>query len=103
MTRRVAMTLKTTRRVAVFLAIGLLLYSAYLIADACAKIPRLVVWGVWTIGPPVWFMFEYELFHREYPDAEDKKITHFKYNQELVSKLWIAIAAALLVLYFKSF
>jgi hypothetical protein len=97
------MTLKVTRRVAILLAIVWSTYSAFLIGDPCAKFQRLLAWGFWTIVPPLWFMVEYTLFHGEYPDADDKSIKHFEYNQELVSRLWVAIAAALLVLYFKSF
>jgi len=61
---------------------------------------QVVFWLAWSIVPPGWFVFENWLFGRQIPAPEKDVADRFKYNQDLASKVWIAIAAALLVLYF---
>ncbi|KKI98105.1 hypothetical protein [Prochlorothrix hollandica] len=56
--------------------------------------------GFWVIVPPCWFWYEfcflYERKNTPFPEDFEK----FKYGQELSRNLWLAISAALLLLYF---
>jgi hypothetical protein len=64
------------------------------------KIEQAIAWSVWTIATPMWFLFEYTLFNLAYPNPPKELLEKFKYNQDLAGKLWLAVAAVLLALYF---
>jgi hypothetical protein len=66
---------------------------------------QVVIWCIWTIAPPVYFIFEYGMFTNAYPPIPDNKQTpllfeRLKTGQDIASKVWLAIATVLLVLYF---
>jgi GNAT superfamily N-acetyltransferase len=69
---------------------------------ANSKVLQVIFWLTWSVLPPVWFLFENSLFWREIPAPDQALVDRFKHNQDLASKLWIAIAAAFLLLYFDS-
>ncbi len=55
----------------------------------------------WTLVPPIWFWFEYIfLFRGAFPNADKDKLDSLKTQQDLSSKIWIAAASILLILYF---
>lgn len=64
------------------------------------KIQQAIAWSVWTIATPVWFLFEYDLFNKRYPDPPAALLEKLKYNQDLTGKCWLAVAAVLLAFYF---
>jgi hypothetical protein len=64
---------------------------------------KVVVMIGWTILPPILFWAEYfGIYRREAqklrPTPQD--FDEFKYSQDISSKIWIAVSAALLILYF---
>jgi hypothetical protein len=104
--------LNIARITAFILACGVLSYSVLLVGKGWGlcfshdfritdyKVQQAIVWSVWTIATPLWFLFEYYLFNKSYPDPPDSLLKRFKNNQELASKCWLAVAAVLLALYF---
>lgn|ERR1700731_1317113 len=65
------------------------------------KIVQVLVLVFWTLAPPIWFWFEYIfLFRKAFPDGDKDKLEALKTQQDLSSKIWIATASALLILYF---
>lgn len=46
--------------------------------------------------PPLWFVFEYQFLFKTY--GPDGAFEAFKYGQDVASKVWLGIAAALTVL-----
>src|SRR6266849_3306809 len=65
------------------------------------KIGQVFVLVFWTLAPPIWFWFEYIfLFRRAFPHANENSLNALKTQQDLSSKIWIATASALLILYF---
>ncbi len=65
------------------------------------KIVQVFVLVFWTLAPPIWFWFEYViLFRRAFPHANENSLNALKTQQDLSSKIWIATASALLILYF---
>ena len=57
--------------------------------------------GAWTLLPPIWFWYEYFfIFSKAYPSADKDKLDTFKYEQDLSSKIWLALVSVLLILYF---
>jgi hypothetical protein len=59
------------------------------------KVQQLIVWCLWTISIPLWFLFECWKTKKNM-----EKLERLKYGQQLAEKFWIAIAAILLVLFF---
>jgi hypothetical protein len=60
--------------------------------------------AVWALCPPLYFFFEWYFWvpptrFREIPDGEKKAFEEFKYGQDVASKIWIAFAATLGVLF----
>ena len=53
-------------------------------------------WLSWLIVPPLWFFFEYQFLFKHY--GPDGAFESFKYGQDVASKIWLGIAAALTVL-----
>lgn len=51
----------------------------------------LVVFILWVVVPPLWFLVDWALFE----PTNDKNFEHFKYSQELARNLWVAVAAVL--------
>jgi hypothetical protein len=65
------------------------------------KILQVIVLVAWTLLPPIWFWAEYIfLFRGAYPNEEKHKLESLKTQQDLSSKIWIAVASVLLILYF---
>ena len=62
------------------------------------KVPQAMAWTVWTVLAPLWFLLENSIFN--YTGASKTEREQFKYSQDLAAKVWIAVAAVLLVLYF---
>jgi hypothetical protein len=62
---------------------------------------QVLVLVAWTLLPPVWFWYEYIfLFRKAHPNAGSEKLDELKTQQDLSSKIWIATASVLLILYF---
>lgn len=57
---------------------------------------RGAVLALWSILPPLWFLVEYSMLQ----GANAQDIANLKYLQDLSSKLWAGMLAALTVLYF---
>src|ERR1700730_6015965 len=70
--------------------------------DVHVKICQVVAWCLWTILPPSYFLFEYWIFTNAYPPTQDSVLLldRLKNSQDLASKVWLAIATVLFVLYF---
>lgn len=47
----------------------------------------------WLIGPPIWFAIEYFFIYKRYGSEVD--LEEFKYGQEVMTRLWAGVAAAL--------
>lgn len=57
-------------------------------------------WGifhiiVWTVGPPIWFFFEYYVLNA---DATEPQLMKIKVGQEMAKNSWAAILAVILFL-----
>ena len=63
-----------------------------------------VVLALWTLGPPIWFQFEWEILRGEIRGKEGPEFTkwfeQFKYSQELASKVWLAVVSVLLAIFY---
>ena len=60
-----------------------------------------VVWILWTLAPPAYFLIEWSKFDRSKLTSSDE-FARLKYSQELASKFWVAgvgILSALLAYY----
>ena len=65
------------------------------------KIAQVIVLVLWTLVPPIWFWAEYIfLFRDAFPEVTEQKLNELKTQQDLSSKIWIATASVLLILYF---
>ena len=53
-------------------------------------------WLGWLVVPPLWFIFEYQFLFKTYGPPE--AFEAFKFGQDVASKFWLGIAAALTVL-----
>jgi hypothetical protein len=53
------------------------------------------VLALWSFVPPLWFLVEYGMF-----DGQPADFERLKYLQDLSSKLWAGMLAALTILYF---
>jgi len=104
---------KTPEWVAGTLAAGALVYSLCVAhqgwgvaVPACGswpevKIKEVIILACWTLLPPIWFWFEYFFIYKSPKNAAPKPdFESFKYGQDASSKIWIATASVLLVLYF---
>lgn len=58
--------------------------------------------AVWTIAPPLFFLYEHYLFGVHNPAAPPETTERFRRGQDLAGKVWIAVAAVLLALFFGS-
>jgi hypothetical protein len=56
--------------------------------DPQAKSSLVILFALWTVLPPLWFLLEWAVLFKPTDNFE-----HFKYGQELARNLWIAIAA----------
>ena len=50
-----------------------------------------VMAAMWTIGPPLWFLFEYAFLY----DKNETSIEEFRYQQQLAAALWLGVMACL--------
>jgi len=65
------------------------------------KVVQVIVVALWTILPPMFFWIEYIWLYKRTFDITDKdRFEAFKYQQDLSSKIWIALVSVLLMLYF---
>lgn len=69
---------------------------------------------IWILSPPIWFFLEYFGIEKprlgkvlaqgtastSVPDDIKFSWEHFKYRQDVTSKLWLALVTALTILYF---
>ena len=88
--------------IALFLSLVLSLFGWGQKVDARGvKILQAFVLVAWTLGPPIWFWYEYIFLFRDvYPNQDKDKLESLKSQQDLSSKIWIAAASSLLILYF---
>jgi hypothetical protein len=56
----------------------------------------------WTIGPPIWFWFEFHWvgFSGWDDSAPGRSLDFVKYSQELSTKVWLAVTSGFFILYF---
>ena len=71
-----------------------------------AHVAKATLLGVWIVGPPLWFSFEYfNMYRPNFVPSVDSACgvtwEHFKYGQESAAKIWAAISLFLGALYFK--
>jgi hypothetical protein len=66
--------------------------------DDPVKVAQALVLCFWVLIPPMWFSLERWERRKELKD--DGEFARFKYNQDLASKIWLALVSVLLVLYF---
>ena len=66
------------------------------------KIAQVIVAIAWTVLPPIWFWYEYFFIYRKgHADGtQPPDFDMFKYGQDVSAKIWLAVVAALFVLYF---
>ena len=57
-------------------------------------VPLYVFIGLWTVGPPVWFWFEYFCLYRKYGAPDTLEL--FKYGQDLSKAIWAGVLAGLI-------
>ena len=60
------------------------------------KIQQVVVWAAFTILAPCWFTLEYFIFG----PFTDEDLAQFKHGQDQSAKIWIAVAAVMLTVFF---
>jgi hypothetical protein len=70
-----------------------------------AAMPRvnvldLVIYGVWTIVPPAWFLVEYSLLFPKERKLDPNQTADLKYTQELAGKFWAGVLLILGALLF---
>ena len=65
------------------------------------KLAQVVIVALWTILPPIFFWIEYIwLYKPTFSMADKDRFEAFKYQQDLSSKIWLALVSVLLMLYF---
>jgi len=64
--------------------------------DPSTKKIKFILWSVWTLGAPIYFLFEYGIL---YDPAKHAGREEYKIAQELASKIWIAVATILAALF----
>ena len=62
------------------------------------KVKQALIVCFWILTPPLWFGFE--TWARSSDVEDDRQFDRLKYNQELASKIWLALVSVLLLLYF---
>lgn len=56
------------------------------------KISDLLVFCLWAIGPPLWFLFEYAwVYSTKNYKINQSYFDDFKYTQGLAANVWIAV------------
>lgn len=56
---------------------------------------KMLLWGLWILGPPIWFIVEYLAYYNNWfnLNLEEKDMEHLKHVQSLMMALWAAVAA----------
>lgn len=67
--------------------------------DKPVKVAQAIVLCCWILLPPMWFALERWMRSKDLA-SNDKTFDRFKYNQDLASKIWLALVSVLLILYF---
>ena len=88
--------------IALSLSLGLSFFGwGQKVGSSGVKTLQVFVLVAWTLGPPIWFWYEYIFLFRDvYPNQDKDKLESLKTQQDLSSKIWIAAASVLLILYF---
>jgi|ERR1043165_2258656 hypothetical protein len=60
----------------------------------------LILYGLWVIVPPAFFMWEYAFKFDDAYKLSGKHLEDFKHSQELASKIWAAISVFFAILLF---
>lgn len=77
--------------------------------DHPSKVFQALVIVVWILGPPIWFWYQFHFGWRvdkkegrmdKRDDPDNLSLEEFNTYQDLSSKIWVAVASALLLLYF---
>jgi hypothetical protein len=71
--------------------------AAYLSSSVHKRASQLAL-SVWSVGPPLWFFFEYFYYFPKFGN-EKAGFTGLKTAQDLTAKVWAGIAILLGVLY----
>ena len=82
----------------VALLLGPLGFGDPLGSDHSFKAVRVVLLVLWTVGPPVWFWYEFFYLYKRVRNPEDWD--RFKHGQDQSAKIWLALVAVLFGLYF---
>ena len=64
----------------------------------------LTIYGAWTIGPPVWFLYEYVWLFPERLRHDSVEFGDLKYVHELSGKIWaglVVVMTAILIVSYK--
>lgn len=74
--------------------------------EGCKKIHYIIfdvlAYCAWTVGPPVWFMFEYVWLFPEKYKFDTYQLDDLKYVHELGNKVWAAFVICItIILYIK--
>jgi hypothetical protein len=67
------------------------------------KVAEVIVLLAWTLLPPIWFWYEYwYMYLADYRPGHKTPddLELFKYGQDVSSKIWVAAASSMFVLYF---
>jgi len=59
----------------------------------------LVLVGIWTIIPPVWFFVEYFYIYKRCEPHDTHKFDQFKHGQQLAAAIWAGLLAFLFIAY----
>lgn len=75
-------------RKAFLYAVILATITLFLITTLHSKIFDIVAYGLWTIVPPSWFMYEYTWLFPDEARFDSNQLSDLKYKHELAGKIW---------------
>ncbi len=90
--KRVIRIAITVSLLAVAATLGVVIYSI----NAKDVVPLYFAIGLWAIGPPAWFWYEYYWLYRKYGEPDTLEL--FKYGQDVSKAIWAGVLAGLIAL-----
>jgi hypothetical protein len=69
-------------------------------ASSRVNVLDLLIYGVWTVIPPAWFLYEYSIVFPQDRKLDANQTADLKYTQELAGKFWAGVLLILGALLF---